>query len=72
MIPVQLVNCASATAQIIVQGTEVVLGTRTTAEFLKSERTPAVSGSVDADLRSAVADHGRWYRVSLGICMNDT
>ena len=47
-IPVQPVDRGSAIAHISVQGTEVVLGTTTAAEFPKSERTPPVSGSVGA------------------------
>ena len=47
-IHVQPVDRASAIAQITVQGTEVVLGTTTAAEFPKSEGTPLVTGSVGA------------------------
>ena len=47
-IPVQPVDRIRAIAHITVQGTEVVVGTSTPAEFPKSEGTPSVSGSVGA------------------------
>ena len=80
------VDRISAIGQITVQGTHVVEGTATTADYQRAKDlvlSTEVLGHFDLNKpillqrelwtwRSALAHHRRWYRASRWICINDT